>query len=172
MANARSILVSSSEGVAWAKLTGKASFENSSDLKSFFTNMIKCGYYELVLDLKECPLMDSTFMGMLTSIAQKLVEAGRGNLHIINLNERNMELLSNLGIDQLFAINPNLTDLPALPAHDVEIPLASTEQSKADYARIMYEAHQALSDISPDNASKFKDVLEYLRQDIEQDKSL
>ncbi len=40
-------------------------------------------------------------MGTLAGIALRLRELGQGNLRVTNLNERNSDLLSNLGLDQL-----------------------------------------------------------------------
>src|SRR5688500_16405669 len=64
--------------------------------------MTNRGYRQFVLDLKECPGLDSTFMGTRAGIALRLREIGQGELRVTNLNERNRDLLANLGLDQLF----------------------------------------------------------------------
>lgn len=143
------------------RVEGKGSFLNSTGLKEFAREMTNRGYREFVVDLKACPVMDSTFMGTLAGIALRLRELGQGQLRVVNLNERNQDLLSNLGIDQLFTLGgaDEATPLPSAP-------LACDSGDKKERAQTMYEAHQELVQANPENAAKFKDVLDYLKQDL------
>src|SRR4051812_35199921 len=126
--------------------------------------MVNRGHREFVVDLRNCPVMDSTFMGTLAGIALRLREIGEGNLHVTNRNERNKDLLRNLGLDALFAndlcgIEPNGDEKSAsLEACDQKDSIAQ--------AQTMLEAHEALVEADPENLTKFKDVLEYLKQDL------
>ena len=104
--------------------------------------------------------MDSTFMGTLASIALRLRELGSGRVSIINLNIRNSDLLSNLGLDRLFGMNATPCEAPVKEA----LPGDSTD--KQSRAETMLEAHEAVVAANPANAAKFKDVLEYLKQDL------
>jgi hypothetical protein len=63
--------------------------------------MIHCGAREFIVDLCNCPAMDSTFMGTLAGISLWLRELGEGCLSVVNLNKRNAESLCNLGLNQL-----------------------------------------------------------------------
>jgi len=56
------------------------------------------------VDLCNCPVMDSTFMGTLAGISLWLGELGESCLSVVNLNERNAESLCSLGLDQLFKV--------------------------------------------------------------------
>jgi hypothetical protein len=128
--------------------------------------MINRGHREFVVDLRNCPVMDSTFMGTLAGVALRLRELGQGQLHVINLNERNHDLLSNLGLDQLFAIDM----CPVKPSEEApaekldDVPAAAADRTAQ--AETMLEAHEALVAADPENLTKFKDVLEYLKQDL------
>jgi hypothetical protein len=42
----------------------------------------------------------------------------------------------------------------------------SPEEKKQENARQMLDAHQALCDAAPQNFPRFKDVLDYLKQDL------
>src|SRR5437867_13178109 len=135
-----SILVGCTNKIVWIRVEGKGSFQNSSGMKEFAKEMVNRGHREFVVDLKNCPVMDSTFMGTLAGMALRLRELGQGRLHVVNLNERNGDLLRNLGLDQLFSIDlcpvENTEPLPqALP--DAGAP------DKSDKARTMLEAHEA-----------------------------
>ncbi len=167
MSTQSSILVSCTNKVVWIRVEGKGSFLNSTGLKEFAREMINRGHREFVVDLQHCPVMDSTFMGTLAGIALRLRDIGQGNLHVTNLNERNSDLLRNLGLDQLFAI-----DLCGVKSHeDPSLDNAVIESAKADdrtkQAQTMFEAHEALVEAVPRNLTKFKDVLEYLKQDLD-----
>ena len=101
-------------------------------------------------------------MGTLAGIALRLRELGQGNLRVTNLNERNSDLLSNLGLDQLFMIEPR----NSAPMTATQTPLATTAPDKTAQAQTMLEAHEACVEANEANAAKFKDVLEYLKQDL------
>ena len=157
-----SILVGTSERTAWIRVEGKGSFLNSTGLKEFAREMIKRGFREFVIDLKNCPVMDSTFMGTLAFIALRLREMGQGRLRVVSLNNRNRDLLSNLGLDQLFTmeqgdVSPECEHRPLVGA-DAE--------DKAVRAQTMLDAHEACVMANPENAAKFKNVLDYLKQDL------
>ena len=52
-------------------------------------------------------MMDSTFMGTMAGMALRLKELGQGRLHVIHCGERSRDLLSGLGLDQIFDIQAN-----------------------------------------------------------------
>ena len=157
-----SILVGTANRTVWVRVEGKGSFLNSTGLKEFAKEMINRGFREFAVDLKNCTVMDSTFMGTLAGIALRLRELGQGNLRVTNLNERNSDLLSNLGLDQLFVIEPR----NSTPEMTTETPLAGAAPDKVTQAQTMLEAHEACVEANEANAAKFKDVLEYLKQDL------
>src|SRR5262245_63563986 len=50
------------------KITGRANFTSSVDFKTLINSLRDRGYARFVLDLSECVLMDSTFLGVLAAI--------------------------------------------------------------------------------------------------------
>ena len=158
-----SILVGTTNKIVWIKVEGKGSFLNSAGVKEFSKEMVNRGHREFVVDLRNCPVMDSTFMGTLAMIALRLREIGHGNLHVINLNERNHDLLTNLGLDQLFSMDVcGVKDAGSAAGN----PLEPAAPNHSNQAETMLEAHEALVEADPENLTKFKDVLEYLKQDL------
>jgi anti-sigma B factor antagonist len=83
----------------WVKVEGKGSFLNSDNLKEFAREMLDQGYHEFVVDLADCAMMDSTFMGTMARLALRLRELGHGHLHIVHCGSRNQQLLSGLGTE-------------------------------------------------------------------------
>ena len=157
-----SILVGTANRTVCVRVEGKGSFLNSTGLKEFAKEMINRGFREFAIDLKSCPVMDSTFMGTLAGIALRLRELGQGTLRVTNLNERNHDLLANLGLDQLFCIEARDGATP----NAAQVPLVSAAPDKVAQAQTMLEAHEACVEANEANAAKFKDVLEYLKQDL------
>ena len=165
MSTPTSILVCCINKVVRIRLEGKGSFLNSGSLKEFSREMIGRGHREFIVDLAHCPVMDSTFMGTLTGMAIQLREHQGGQLSIINLNERNRDLLCNLGLNQLFIIESEPVGSHAIDDHKPLDPIPEVDHTKQ--AQTMLEAHEALVEADPENLARFKDVLEYLRQDLQ-----
>lgn len=156
------ILVARSGDLAFVQVVGRGSFQNAGQVKSFYLKLLDGGVTRFAVDLNDCTYLDSTFLGTLTGLGQRLKERASGRLHIINVNARNLELLQTLGLDRLFSIDvvpvdykpPKLSELPESPT------------SRIETGRNMLEAHQNLMNWDERNIPKFKDVVAYLREDL------
>ena len=161
-----SIQVGVSGPTVWVKVEGKGSFLNSGNLKEFAREMLDRGYREFVVDLADCAMMDSTFMGTLASVALRLRELGHGHLHIVHCGNRSQELLSGLGLDQIFDIHANGASPPECGALERTPAVRSSADRKKEQTETMLEAHEALCEAAAENILRFKDVLDFLRQDL------
>ena len=160
-----SIQVGVNGPTVWVRVEGKGSFLNSGNLKEFAREMLDRGYREFVMDLADCAMMDSTFMGTMASVALRLKELGRGHLHVIHCGNRSRELLSGLGLDQIFDIHGDGSGAPQCKTLE-RASDGSREDRKQQQAQTMLEAHEALCQAAPENFFRFKDVLDYLKQDL------
>lgn len=158
-----SIQVGVNGQAVWVKVEGRGTFLNSGDFKQFTREMVNRGYRNFIIDLENCAMMDSTFMGTMAGVALRLKELGQGHLHVIHCGERSRELLTGLGLDQLFEIHSEGAVAPQCAA------IAAMPESKRETTRDMLAAHEALCQAAPQNFSKFKDVLEFLKQDLHQE---
>ncbi|HEV3270836.1 MAG TPA: STAS domain-containing protein [Candidatus Methylacidiphilales bacterium] len=167
------ILVARSADLGFIKVVGRGSFQNSGCLKAFYQQLLKEGVSRFVVDLDACTYLDSTFLGILLGLGLKLKEAGNGLLHILNANPRNMELLKNLGLDRLIhiqgnhdpAMSPNrLNGVSSEQLQEMPCPVPT----RAEAAPTILEAHENLMEFDPRNIPKFKDVVEFLREDLGQ----
>lgn len=159
-----SIQVGVNGDAVWVKVEGKGSFLNSGNLKEFTREMVNRGYREFVIDLENCAMMDSTFMGTMAGVALRLKELGHGHLHVVHCGERSKNLLTGLGLDQIFDIHSNGSAAPQ--CEKLEREGANGSADKKQVNADMLDAHQALCDAVPQNLSRFKDVLDYLKQDL------
>src|SRR5260370_15661818 len=98
------ILVSCADRIVWVRVEGNGSSTNSTALRDFAKEMIHRGAREFIVDLCNCPVMDSTFMGTLAGISLWLGELGERCLSVVNLNERKAESLCCFGVEQLFNV--------------------------------------------------------------------
>ena len=153
----------------WVRVEGKGSFLNSGSLKEFTKEMVNRGYREFIFDLGKCVMMDSTFMGTMAGVALRLKELGQGHLRVVHCGQRSRDLLSGLGLDQIFSIQakgvtaPQCQQLAKSDGSGEGVP----ELQKQLQAKAMLEAHEALCEAAPKNFTRFKDVLDYLKQDLQ-----
>jgi anti-anti-sigma regulatory factor len=176
------ILVARNSNLGFVKVVGRGSFQNSGCLKSFYTQVLRNGVDRFVIDLDACTYLDSTFLGTLLGLGLKLKDAGKGLLHILNASPRNQELLHNLGLDRLFIIGSQAAPANghsngangngALPPGAVESQqlkeIHCPSLTRVEAGPTILEAHEALMEFDPRNVPKFKDVVEFLREDLGQ----
>ncbi len=152
---------------ACVKIAGRANFHVSVNFKTVLNELQHQGYPYLVLELSECALMDSTFLGVLAGFGlQANAPAGGCVTHAIelrNANERLTELLENLGVLHLFRTTQG--DLPAGEAVATDLP-PICEPSREELTRASLEAHQTLMDLNLENIARFKDVAKFLAEDL------
>ena len=151
----------SAEGTIWMKVDGRGTFENCQGLKEFSRLMIAKGHAEFILDLEKCELMDSTFMGTLAALAFSLRDTQGGRLRVVRANTRNFSLLESLGLDHLFAVEPEPSD----PAPSSLKKTADSDKDTEETRVHMLQAHEALVEADPRNAVRFQDVIEFLKNE-------
>ena len=161
------LTVATLDNSIWIKIAGRATFTSSLDLKNLVAELWQRGYRRFVLDICECIIMDSTFLGVLAGIGLKFAESNeRGvvcSVEIANPNARISDLLENLGVAHLFRVihssNPHGENFEPLP-RDGEA------ASRVEVTRNCLEAHKILMNLNPANVSKFKDVAQFLAEDL------
>jgi len=155
------------EKFSCVKIVGRANFNSSIDFRTLINELRQKGYDYFVLDLSECALMDSTFLGVLAGFGLKLGAGQRDQcetaIELLNPNARITELLENLGVLHLFKLAQG--DLPA-PAKTEILETAPSQPNKEDVTRACIEAHQTLMQINPANVAKFKEVTQFLAEDL------
>jgi len=157
--------VAVSDRAALVKISGRASFNCSVDFKTLLYELRDRGYDSFVLDLTECVIMDSTFLGVLAGFGLKLAEAPgeKPTVTLLNPNQRILDLLDNLGVAHLFCLAQGSDPLSA---ECREVRPAGGAVSKADTTRTCLEAHRTLMNVNPANISRFKDVARFLAEDL------
>lgn len=155
------------------KVSGRASYTNCAPLSDFFHNLIKNGKHNFIVDLKDCSSLDSTFLGMLAGVAMELrKEESKGTLALDNVEERNLEIIQNLGLHRIITVNPeHLKPSPKLNDRSNDI-LKSMDESSVANPKLILKAHENLVEIEQANLNKFQDVLSFLKKQIKENKEL
>ena len=161
------MLVLVGEKFSCIKIIGRANFNSSIDFRTLINELRQKGYDYFVLDLSECSLMDSTFLGVLAGFGLKLGTGQRdpceAAIELLNPNTRITELLENLGVLHLFKLAQGAL---ATPEQTETLAPAPLQPNKEEVTRACIEAHETLMNINPANAAKFKDVTQFLSEDL------
>lgn len=163
------VLVAIAGRNAVVKVEGRGSFKVSSSLKEFGDNVIKSKISLILVDMIHCIGMDSTFMGVLAGVASRL-KTQAGEIVLVNCAPRTRGLLATLGLDQLIKAyeagnTPGQYD-DILQGRQPREKLDVSGCEDADTVRTMLDAHQNLVDLVPENLPQFKDVLQFLREEV------
>jgi anti-anti-sigma factor len=154
------------EETIWIRVIGRGNFQCSSCLKELVQEQFEKGHYNYIIDLAECEQLDSTFMGTLTGISQRFRTQKKGVIRVVNVSDNNRELMKNLGLDQLFPIDPIAEGKrlpPAALEHSFSKVAQSDKFSKDSLEDAVRSAHQALVTAHRDNLPKFQSLLEIIR---------
>ena len=170
------ILVGTIGRVFWMRVDGRGTFKNSLQAKKALQRVMSQGVKDLVVDLERCPMMDSTFLGMLTGAALNLREIdGGGTLSVLNANQRNLQLLTSLGLDHILDLDQDghLWEEERRQACQALQNCAETNaECKEAQTEHVLAAHLALAGVSDANECRFHDVIEFLEKELEEHASV
>lgn len=152
------------------RVHGRGSFKVSANLKAFIARSIEeNGTRHVRIDLRECIGMDSTFMGVTAGLSGRLKKKGV-SLMLVNLDEKNVELLKTLGIDQVVQYKSTEEGAGGCvckkDSNACAVDLSEPQEDNLTTAETMLTAHQTLSDLHADNVDRFKNVINFLEQDV------
>ena len=152
------------------RVCGKGNHTNSVALRKVFdmtSDSRHCGRY--IFDLAKCTTMDSTFMGVMASIALSQKRLDRSHCVAVNMAPRTLDQLETLGLHYVIEMRRGATE----PTVEIETQAArfnavdSPPMNKLNRIVMMIEAHEKLIDVDGGNEVKFRGVLQNLRQSLE-----
>ena len=161
------LFVLAGEEFACVKIVGRANFTSSIDFKTVVNELLQKGYRYFVLDLSECVLMDSTFLGVLAGFGLKMAGTSPsqpyGTMELCRPNARVAELLENLGVLHLFKLSEASPVLPNGAEAHTPTPCNPTRE---ELTRACKEAHDVLMEINPENVARFKEVSQFMSDEL------
>jgi anti-anti-sigma regulatory factor len=111
------------------------------------------------VDLALCTYMDSTFIGLLVAIDRRLQKGSGGRLHVMRPGAECLDLLRQLGLQELLLMESGLTAPPA----DMEDLSALAGKPAAEF---ILHAHEALMETSEEARKKFSLLHDELERKI------
>lgn len=156
---------------AVVKIKGRANFTVSVSFKTLMQELSRRNCKRFVLDLTDCVIMDSTFLGVMARLSMDL-EASRSNgnpkaITLLNPNAKVSELLDNLGVLTLFCVECGGAPCRDGQSSEMQVPVSvDATPTKEELSRNCLEAHKTLMAVNPANIPKFKEVTKFLEEDI------
>lgn len=165
------ILAATTDECTLVVVSGAATYKLAPSFKQATQAARLAGSRLIVVDMAGCTTMDSTFMGSIASLGFSLRKADTAPLVLINLSPSAAALLRGLGVDRILQVYPagalpdGIGDLAPL-AQNLQ-PIATDPGTEREMAALMYDAHETLTKVDPENLKRFKDVLAFLHEDLE-----
>ena len=164
------ILAATADNCTLVAVSGAATFKLAPAFKQAVQAARLAGSALVVVDLADCRSLDSTFMGAIAGLTFALRKDDVRLAELTNRPPDAAALLRGLGLARVlktYAANelpPGLGDL----SHLVENlrPVESAPADNRELAALMYDAHETLTRVDPQNLQRFKDVLAFLREDL------
>lgn len=161
------LFVALDDAIAYVRVVGRANFVTGAEFKSLLDGLVARGTSRFAIDLKECVIMDSTFIGLLAGYGMQLPPDGCQGLSLHNASDRVAGLLANLGVGHLFIPCPGQN---GLPTHLTAQAAAGEKPSHLEMQSMCLEAHRKLMEVNPENVERFKDVTKFLEEDLKRER--
>lgn len=152
--------------IAVVRVVGRGSFQNCISLKRFAEQVQSDGgRHRFLVDLSQCETMDSTFMGVLASIAIGQTAAGAGKLVVLNCNAQTMRLLKTLGLVTMMDVRSGTA--PELNRAEASLKATATpEVTRLEQLCMTLQAHRELIALDEKNEVRFQSVVKYLEDSL------
>jgi anti-anti-sigma factor len=155
------IFYSNLQGVGIFRIDGRGSMNNVHLFMGICGEVIKAGNKRIVVDLVNCIGLDSTFMGSLVEIDDKM-KSIKGELILIQVNDKVKDLLTMLGVLEIVKIGNKL----ALPENLLFEKISSYCVSDVERIKLIHQAHKKLVESNPKNLSQFGNFLKALEAEL------
>lgn len=163
--NEGQILFACQSGDCYFKLTGELRYTNAIGMD----NLIERLFYQekpicsqIIVDLNEASFLDSTYIGLLASLARHCQQHQLSRPMLFSSNAEINQLLKGLCLDKVFDFiehsNNKIADLD---------PVQTDEYTDKEKGQMILKAHQNLLDLSDSNKLKFEPIVRLLQQEID-----
>jgi anti-anti-sigma regulatory factor len=147
----------------YVRITELASMNNCMTFQDFVTVLLDAGYERVIVDLKDCCGMDSTFMGVLAGMVTHVQNPKWPSVVVINVSKENLETMESVGLTNFLEIHSEPVLAPAFETYRID------DDTVPDIDRVEFikEAHEKLIAIDTRNREKFGPIIEAMTQELE-----
>ena len=153
--------------VAWVRVSGRANCIIGAEFLELIRGLLAQGTRLFALDLRECQLMDSSFLGTLGGLEQELgtdnLESGSHRIELVSPNQRVWDLMENLGLHEYFKV---VREGREFPEQWIPVPPSASRSSRLLCSKLSLEGHEVIIELNPANEAKFRDVVAFLKEDV------
>jgi anti-anti-sigma factor len=122
---------------------------------------------DLLFDLSAATLLDSTNLGLIARLAERVRQHAEGRPVIVSRNDDINAVLASMGFDEIFDIVGDHPALAAAPAAGEE-PITAGPPSKSELHATMLAAHRALVSLNDKDRAEFEGVVAWLEAESSQ----
>lgn len=141
------------------KLTGEVRYQLGCSFDEFLKRLFaKADFSDIVIDLTEARMIDSTCLGLLAKIANYIRRRFDRKVSIFSSHEDINKILESVGFDTVF----NICNANGGGMGDADR-MTVCETDRSHLAATLYEAHLILSELNEKNREMFKNVVEELQ---------
>ena len=161
----------SSDDVVVVRVVGRGTFDLSPRLttvmEAFNTKKTSPRY---IIDLAECTTLDSTFMGVIASLAVHQNYCGMDHTIVVNPRSVTHRQIETMGLQYLLDLRTKPpVEVATITGEGFER-VEPTVQSRVEQLVHMIESHEALIDAHSGNEILFRPVLKSLQESLERAK--
>ena len=151
--------VAREENAVLMRVIGLGNMNISLTMVDFVKTSLTDGYTHFALDLAQCQGMDSTFMGTIVALDQR-VRRAKGWLCLLNVSEENRKLLELLGVWGLVPIRERF---PIQAVETEHLELGGDAKRRLAHIR---RAHEHLLAVDERNRERFGHFLSGLEEEM------
>jgi anti-anti-sigma factor len=139
---------------------GRVDYTLAPTLDRFVQRMFEDGGVRpFVFDLRQARMMDSTNLGLLARIAERVRLGDGGRSVIVSSHQDINDVIRSMGFEQIFDIR---SELPFIPRSDCEELVTGEAPSHGELLRTILDAHRTLASLNDYDRKRFQDVVTML----------
>lgn len=164
MNNANAHIYYHNKPEAILKITGSLRFNQCAALEHFLKVCLPLRVPQnLLVDLRETEMLDSTALGLLAQIALQTEKLTHQKPSLYCENNDLQKILLSMSLDQLFQF---LSSAPVLPESIPELTSCGPAETQDNQTARALHAHTTLMQLSEKNKKEFKTVVDLLKESM------
>lgn len=145
------------------KLVGDVKYNYSNNFNNFIDTIFNKNFAEdIIIDLSSTNYIDSTNLGLLAKIARFQNKQNSKKVTIISTQKNITELLESMGFDMVFILIKTTVNESR---NYLDVDNIGNLDDRAT-AKLMLEAHRELAELNDANKATFKDVVNFLSNEL------
>ena len=164
------ILVAVVDTTIYVRPVGAGTMANSLGLPDFLRGMLRQGCTDVVFDFRECRDIDSTFLGVIATVAIPHGQLGRKSVVVLNASDRVLHELRMVGLMKAIVSMKEPVELP----EEVELKEVDFVHLPGDERRrvlMIKDLHEELVNLNARNRELYAGFIRMLDEELRQENS-